>query len=127
MRDDVDSGLFSAVVAVAAGLELGATLRRIVQAAADLVDAEYGALGVLGPHGTVSEFVHVGIDTVTADRIGPLPSGRGILGLLIDHPVPIRIEDLMHHPASAGFPAGHPVMRSLCSTQATTPTIPSFA
>lgn len=112
MRDDVDSGLFSAVVAVAAGLELGATLRRIVQAAADLVDAEYGALGVLGPHGTVSEFVHVGIDTVTADRIGPLPSGRGILGLLIDHPVPIRIEDLMHHPASAGFPAGHPVMRS---------------
>ncbi|MEY4136749.1 MAG: hypothetical protein RL205_877 [Actinomycetota bacterium] len=112
MRDDVDSGLFSAVVAVAAGLELGATLRRIVQAAADLVDAEYGALGVLGPQGTVSEFVHVGIDTETAARIGPLPAGKGILGLLIEHPAPIRIEDLMQHPAAAGFPAGHPVMKS---------------
>jgi signal transduction histidine kinase len=112
MRDDVDSGLFSAVVAVAAGLELGATLRRIVQAAADLVDAEYGALGVLGPQGTVSEFVHVGIDTETAARIGPLPSGGGILGLLIEHPAPIRIEDLMQHPSAVGFPAGHPVMKS---------------
>ncbi len=112
MRDDVDSGLFSAVVAVAAGLELGATLRRIVQAAADLVDAEYGALGVLGPQGTVSEFVHVGIDTETATRIGPLPGGRGILGLLIEHPAPIRIEDLMQHPSAAGFPEGHPVMKS---------------
>ena len=112
MRDDVDSGLFSAVVAVAAGLELGATLRRIVRAAADLVDAEYGALGVLGPQGTVSEFVHVGIDAEIAARIGPLPAGRGILGLLIEHPSPIRIEDLMQHPAAAGFPEGHPVMRS---------------
>ena len=112
MRDDVDSGLFSAVVAVAAGLELGATLRRIVQAAADLVDAEYGALGVLGPQGTVSEFVHVGIDTETAKTIGPLPEGRGILGLLIEHPVPIRIEDLMQHPSAVGFPEGHPVMKS---------------
>lgn len=112
MREDVDSGLFSAVVAVAAGLELGATLRRIVQAAADLVDAEYGALGVLGPQGTVSEFVHVGIDTETAARIGPLPSGGGILGLLIEHPAPIRIEDLMQHPSAVGFPAGHPVMKS---------------
>ena len=112
MRDDVDSGLFSAVIAVAAGLELGATLRRIVQAAADLVDAEYGALGVLGPQGTVSEFVHVGIDTETAARIGPLPSGGGILGLLIEHPAPIRIEDLMQHPSAVGFPAGHPVMKS---------------
>ena len=112
MRDEVDSGLFSAVVAVAAGLELGATLRRIVQAAADLVDAEYGALGVLGAQGTVSEFVHVGIDTETANRIGPLPAGRGILGLLIEHPAPIRIEDLMQHPAAAGFPEGHPVMKS---------------
>jgi len=112
MRDDVDSGLFSAVVAVAAGLELGATLRRIVQAAADLVDAEYGALGVLGPQGTVSEFVHVGIDAETAARIGPLPSGRGILGLLIEHPAPIRLEELASHPASVGFPDHHPPMTS---------------
>lgn len=112
MRDDRDSGLFSAVVAVAAGLELGATLRRIVQAAVDLVDATYGALGVLGADGTVVEFVHVGIDHATADRIGPLPAGKGILGLLIDHPLPIRLDDLGTHPASHGFPEHHPPMRS---------------
>ncbi len=110
MRDD--SGLFSAVVAVAAGLELGATLRRIVQAAVDLVDAKYGALGVLGPDGRVIEFVHVGIDAGVAEGLGPLPTGRGILGLLIEHPVPIRLDDLRNHPASAGMPEGHPPMSS---------------
>lgn len=110
MRDDRERGLFSAVVAVAAGLELGATLRRIVQAAVDLVDARYGALGVLGPDGTVVDFVHVGIDSATAEVIGPLPSGKGILGLLIEHPVPIRLDDLAAHPASSGFPEHHPPM-----------------
>jgi signal transduction histidine kinase len=110
MRDD--SGLFSAVVAVAAGLELGATLRRIVHAAVDLVDAKYGALGVLGPDGRVVEFVHVGIDARTAENLGPLPTGKGILGLLIEHPVPIRLDDLRSHPASAGLPEGHPPMSS---------------
>ena len=110
MRDD--SGLFSAVVAVAAGLELGATLRRIVQAATDLVDAKYGALGVLGPDGRVVEFVHVGIDAATAERLGPLPTGNGILGLLIEHPVPIRLDDLRDHPSAVGLPEGHPAMSS---------------
>lgn len=112
MRDDRDRGLFSAVVAVAAGLELGSTLRRIVQAAVDLSDARYGALGVLGDDGKVREFVYVGIDHEAADRIGPLPTGRGILGLLVAHPVPIRLDDLADHPASTGFPPGHPPMSS---------------
>lgn len=112
MRDDQASGLFSAFVAVTAGLELGATLRRIVQAAVDLVDAEYGALGVLDSRGAVVDFIHVGIDGERAERIGPLPTGRGILGLLVEHPVPIRLEDLKTHPASAGFPEGHPPMSS---------------
>src|SRR5512139_2872997 len=89
MADDHERGLFSAVVAVAAGLELGATLRRIVQAAVDLVDATYGALGVLGPDGHLTEFVHVGIDQATQQAIGDLPRGRGILGLLVNHPTPI--------------------------------------
>lgn len=112
MKQEPDQGLFAAVVAVAAGLELGATLRRIVQAAVELVDAQYGALGVLGADGQLVDFVHVGIDAQTAARIGPLPSGRGIIGLLISHPVPIRIDDLSSHPASAGFPEGHPQMSS---------------
>lgn len=112
MRQERDQGLFSAVVAVAAGLELGATLRRIVQAAVDLVDAQYGALGVLGADGHLVDFVHVGVDAETAARIGPLPSGKGVIGLLISHPVPIRIDDLSSHPASIGFPDGHPPMSS---------------
>ncbi|MSY94582.1 MAG: histidine kinase, partial [Actinobacteria bacterium] len=88
MGEARDSGLFSAVVSVAAGLELGATLRRIVKAAVDLVDAEYGALGVLGPEGKVVDFIHVGIDPGMTESIGPLPTGKGILGLLTQHPVP---------------------------------------
>ncbi len=111
-QQDRERGLFTAVVSVAAGLELGATLRRIVQAAVELVDATYGALGVLNSEGGLGEFVHVGIDTASVGVIGNLPSGKGILGLLVDHPVPIRLEDLSAHPASAGFPAGHPHMGS---------------
>ncbi len=111
-QPDRDRGLFTAVVSVAAGLELGATLRRIVQAAVELVDATYGALGVINADGRLGEFVHVGIDGATAERIGDLPTGNGILGLLVDHPVPIRLENLASHPSSAGFPPGHPHMGS---------------
>jgi signal transduction histidine kinase len=112
MRDDLDRGLFAAVIAVAAGLELSSTLKRIVQAAADLVDARYGALGVLDASGKVVDFVHVGMPIENAEAIGDTPQGRGILGLLIDHPVPLRLEDLSAHPASVGFPEGHPPMHS---------------
>ena len=111
-QSDRDRGLFTAVVSVAAGLELGATLRRIVQAAVELVDATYGALGVINADGRLGEFVHVGIDGATAERIGDLPTGDGILGLLVEHPVPIRLENLSSHPASSGFPPGHPRMDS---------------
>jgi signal transduction histidine kinase len=112
MREERDRGLFTAVVSVAAGLELGATLRRIVQAAVELVDASYGALGVLDDNGGLGEFIHVGIDAHTASVIGPTPVGRGILGLLINHPVPIRLDNLSDHPKSSGFPPGHPAMTS---------------
>lgn len=112
MRDDRERGLFTAVVSVAAGLELGATLRRIVQAAVELVDATYGALGVLDADGKLGEFVHVGIDAHVAEAVGHLPRGEGILGLLIDHPVPLRLDDLTLHAASAGIPPGHPTMTS---------------
>lgn len=112
MPTERDQGLFEAVVAVAAGLELKSTLRRIVQAAVNLSHARYGALGVIGPDGRVGEFIHVGMDAATADEIGNLPSGRGVLGLLIDHPVPLRVDDLTKHPASSGFPVGHPPMTS---------------
>jgi signal transduction histidine kinase len=105
-------GLLEAVVAVAAGLELPQTLRRIVEAGVELVDARYGALGVVGPDRRLVEFVHTGIPTEQAALIGPLPQGRGILGLLIERPEPIRLDDLGTHPASYGFPPHHPRMRT---------------
>lgn len=107
-----DQGLFSAVVAVAAGLELHSTLRRIVSAAVDLSNATYGALGVIDDAGNVTEFIHVGMSGELVEEIGTLPEGRGVLGLLVQHPLPIRIDDLTSHPSSAGFPDNHPIMRS---------------
>ncbi|OLF07414.1 histidine kinase [Actinophytocola xinjiangensis] len=108
-------GLLDAVVAVGAGLELEGTLQRIVETAVDLVDARYGALGVLGDDG-LSEFVHVGIDSETRADMGHLPEGRGLLGHLIEHPYPIRVADLTEHPSSVGFPRNHPPMRSFIGT-----------
>ncbi len=105
-------GLLDAVVAVGEGLELDATLRRIVQSAADLVDARYGALGVLGPTGGLTRFLHVGLDDETRAAMGPLPEGKGLLGQLILDPRPLRLADLGAHESSVGFPANHPPMRS---------------
>ena len=104
-------GLLDAVLAVAEGLELDTTLRRIVQSAVDLVDARYGALGVLAPDGGLSRFLYVGLDDETRARMGPLPQGKGLLGQLIIDPRPLRLPDLSAHDASAGFPPNHPPMR----------------
>ena len=82
------------MLAVASGLELEATLRRIVQAAVDLVDARYGALGVLGPTGGISRFVYVGLDEETRATMGQLPEGKGLLGQLITGERPLRLADL---------------------------------
>ena len=117
MRDEPGPGwvpdvLLDAVLGIAADLELPHTLRRIVEAAAAGVDAEYGALGVLGPDGLIEEFVVEGITPDVSERIGDPPRGRGILGLLIREPRPLRLTDLSQHPDSVGFPAGHPPMRS---------------
>jgi signal transduction histidine kinase len=109
-------GLLDAVVAVGTGLELAGTLQRIIQTAVELVDARYGALGVLGDQEGLSEFVYVGIDPETRARMGHLPEGKGLLGHLISHPFPIRLSDLAQHPSSVGFPANHPPMRSFLGT-----------
>ncbi len=108
-------GLLGAVVAVGTGLELESMLQRIVQTAVDLVDARHGALGVIGDEG-LSEFVYVGIDQATRERMGHLPEGKGLLGHLIEHPYPIRLPDLTAHPSSVGFPSNHPPMRSFLGT-----------
>lgn len=105
-------GLLDAFLAVAGGLELDTTLRRIVEAAVDLVEARYGALGVTGPDGGLSRFIYVGIDAETRAEMGRLPEGKGLLGQLILAPVPLRLADLGAHEASVGFPPHHPPMRS---------------
>jgi signal transduction histidine kinase len=105
--------LLDAVLVVGSELELAAALHRIVEAAVDLVDARYGALGVLNETGNaLAEFITVGVTDEEKAAIGELPKGHGILGLLIEDPVPLRLPDLREHPASFGFPPNHPPMTS---------------
>jgi signal transduction histidine kinase len=91
-------------------LELTEVLRRIVEAAVDLVDARYGALGVLGTDGRLEQFIHVGMTADEVEAIGALPKGHGVLGAVIDEAMAIRIPRLPDDPRSAGFPAHHPAM-----------------
>ncbi|MGH3323609.1 MAG: GAF domain-containing protein, partial [Streptomyces sp.] len=110
-RDRIHS-LLEAVLSVGRGLELSEVLQRIVEAAVLLVDAEYGALGVIGEDGKLSEFIPVGVSEEQAAAIGPLPTGHGLLGELIRNPVPLRLPELSLHPSARGLPDGHPPMRS---------------
>jgi len=105
-------GLLEAVVAISSGLELGAMLRRIVEAAVELADAEYGALGVIGADQQLTEFIPVGLTGSEIRGIHHWPEGHGLLGLLIKEPRPLRLADIGKHAESSGFPDGHPAMRT---------------
>ncbi|WP_308406183.1 GAF domain-containing protein, partial [Streptomyces panaciradicis] len=104
-------GLLKAVMNLGRGLELSQVLRGIAEAAVELTDARYGALGVIGEGRRLSQFLTVGIAEDSADRIGRPPRGRGILGELIRHPAPLRLTDLTRHPGSVPLPEHHPPMR----------------
>ncbi|WP_329500293.1 GAF domain-containing SpoIIE family protein phosphatase [Kitasatospora herbaricolor] len=109
-------GLLEAVLAISRELELSVVLRRIVTTAMELVGARYGALGVLDEDGReLADFIPVGLDGHELAQLAgvELPLGRGLLGHLIDHPKPLRVDELSAHRDSAGFPAGHPPMRTL--------------
>jgi len=94
-------------------LDLEVVLRRIVEAAMTLVDARYGALGVIAPDGDgLERFIHVGVDEATVAHIGHLPQGKGLLGSVIADRAPIRLEHLTDDPRSVGFPVRHPAMDS---------------
>jgi signal transduction histidine kinase len=110
-RDRLD-GLVEAMLVVTSGLELDDTLRTIVHTAIELVDAKYGALGVRGHDHELVEFVYEGIDEEMRAKIGRLPEGRGVLGVLIDDPKPIRLTRILEHPDSVGFPPNHPPMHT---------------
>lgn len=110
-RDRLD-GLVEAMLVVTSGLELDATLRSIVHTAINLVDAQYGALEVHDRDKRMQQFVYEGVDEESVRLIGRLPEGRGLVGLLIDDPQPIRVQNIADHPASVGFPPHHPPMRT---------------
>ncbi|MFZ1162832.1 GAF domain-containing sensor histidine kinase [Mycobacterium sp.] len=100
------------MLVVTSNLDLDTTLRTIVRTAIDLVDARYGALGVRGSGPELTAFIYEGIGDETREQIGHLPEGRGVLGVLIDDPRPIRLNDIAQHPSSVGFPPNHPPMRA---------------
>ena len=102
--------MMDAVVSMTADLDMATVLERFVAAGCNLTGARYGALGVLGEHGGLQEFVYQGIDAQTALLIGELPEGRGVLGHLSTAPDVLRLHDIADHPSSVGFPANHPPM-----------------
>ena len=105
-------GLLHANQVVIGGLALPAVLRRIVDAARELVGARYAALGVIAPEGGLAEFVHSGMPSEAVEQIGHLPQGKGLLGTLIEDPRPIRLRQIADDARSSGFPPGHPPMTS---------------
>ncbi len=110
-RDRLD-GLVEAMLVVTSGLELDGTLRSIVHTATNLVDAQYGAIEVHDRDKRMLKFVHEGVDEETVRLIGQLPQGHGLVGLLIEEPKPLRLDNIVNHPVSVGFPAHHPLMRT---------------
>ena len=103
----------TAVLMITADVELQDLLRHIVEEARSLVDARYGALGVLDPSRTqLEQFVTVGLSEADETAVGPRPTGRGVLGLLITEPRPLQLDRLSEHPESYGFPPNHPTMTS---------------
>jgi len=111
--------LLEAGVTLAAELSLPAALQRIVELAAELTGARYGALGVLGRDGVITEFITTGVSDTERAAIGHIPVGRGILGVLIDDARPLRLHDIAEDPRSVGFPANHPPMRSFLGAPVT--------
>src|SRR6266545_4600984 len=104
-------GLVDAGIALTSNLSLDAVLQQLVETAADLTGARYAALGVIDASGTELErFITFGVDAETHQRIGDLPRGRGILGVLIHDATPLRLHDIRDDHRSVGFPPGHPTM-----------------
>jgi signal transduction histidine kinase len=104
--------LLDAMLSIASDLSLPTVLERIIDSACKLVDARYGALGVVDEHGQLTDLVTSGVDDQTHQAIGRLPEFKGILGVLLRDPKPVRLRDLGEHPVAQGFPPGHPQMTS---------------
>lgn len=106
------AALVEAGLALASELDLDALLQRIADLARDVVGARYAAVGVIGEDSLLLRFVYSGIDQETADQIGDLPQGRGLLGVLVEGGRPLRMKEISDHSESYGFPPNHPPMHS---------------
>ncbi|MEP6816739.1 MAG: GAF domain-containing protein [Marmoricola sp.] len=102
--------LLNAFIDISSDLDMHSVLDRIVASACELTGARYGALGVIGSNGELSDFITRGISPELHAQIGELPRGRGLLYQLIEHPEPLRLKHLQRHPSSYGFPPNHPPM-----------------
>jgi signal transduction histidine kinase len=111
--DTAARGVLDLARGVLAELDLDVVLERVLESAQELTGARYAALGVLDEsRSELARFITRGIDEATHAAIGALPRGRGVLGELIENPVPLRLVDVGRHPRSYGFPSGHPPMRT---------------
>jgi signal transduction histidine kinase len=110
--DRATSGLLDAVLLISSDLDLHGALDRLVRASCQLTGARYGFLGLLDDDGVIADFVLHGLDADQIAAIRQLPTGKGILGVLIEEPLPLRLADLAAHPRSVGFPVNHPQMHS---------------
>ena len=106
------SELITASAGVVGELDLDHLLRRLVSEARSATGAEYAALGVIGSHGVLTDFIYEGLDPGQAERIGSLPRGRGVLGTVVREKKTIILDDISEHPDSYGFPEHHPPMKS---------------
>ena len=105
--------ILDAVLLIEKDLELPALLRHVIEEACSMTGARYGALGVLNDDRTaLAEFITVGLSSDEEAQIGPRPTGKGVLGLLVTDPQPLRLSRLGDHPDSFGFPPNHPPMTS---------------
>ena len=102
--------MVSGAAAVTATGDLSELLAATAETAREITGAKYAAIGVIGEHGTLVEFIHSGIPEELAEAIGPLPTGRGVLGTLIIEAKTIRLDRIQDHPDSSGFPPNHPPM-----------------
>lgn len=110
--NEVFSDLIQRASSVTDHVELRSALLEVVDLARTATGASYGALGVLGAYGMLSDFLYVGMDAEQAEQIGQLPIGKGVLGTLIKHPTPIVVPDITSHHDFSGFPPNHPPMQT---------------
>lgn len=114
MAESAPISRFSTLVEAAAGVveetDLEHVLRRLVTEARSATGAKYAALGVIGEHGVLTDFLYEGLTAQQAEHIGHLPSGRGVLGAVVRENGTIRLDDITDHADSVGFPANHPTM-----------------